>query len=591
MLSNDPKSREYIGNPLTMEDYSELYGLVDPREQFWDDQSFAGAGRYAFPYSQVDDRAGGRNRPWINTEEDLKFARGVGRFLHEIDSTSIGVMNCLINYIISTGFNYTVVGERRKRKTNAPQAWIDATQNVIDEVFDKNDFIGCLEAELFLRSRRDGEFFTAIYEDDGIAELRIIEPEQVTEPQNKRDLEDRYTDNAYPSSWLFGIHTPEYDVQKAVGYHVTWNSANSDTEYFRANEIKHMKCNVDRAIKRGISDYFPVYRKLSRLNELATNTVEGAAVQAAIAFIREHVPNTRSDQVQALIEGNATIQKTVPSKNGTTKTRFVERLPSRSVKDIPAGMKYLPGPQGQANAPNYIAVIQSALRDVGIRWNMPEYMISGDASNANYSSTMVAESPFVKACVREQKSYGKTFSSIIWRAVEIACEAGIIPVPFRDLKRAIDINVEYPDVAVRNLLEETQRRETENRAGVLSLRTWAKESGRDFDAEQENIAKEPKRQMPTPFGQDDGEGGPFQRKGAVQGAIQGAIEEAEDPITLRNLIMEAANWDESKHPRADNGRFISAGAINAAKGDKGKADELRKKVTDPKERKKTREGS
>ena len=28
---------------------------------------------------------------------------------------------------------------------------------------------------------------------------------------------------------------------------------------------------------------------------------------------------------------------------------------------------------------------------------MPEYMVSGDASNANYASTLVAESPFVKA--------------------------------------------------------------------------------------------------------------------------------------------------------------------------------------------------
>lgn len=45
-------------------------------------------------------------------------------------------------------------------------------------------------------------------------------------------------------------------------------------------------------------------------------------------------------------------------------------------------------------------------------------------------------------------------------------------------------------------------------------------------------------------------------------------------------------FDESKHPRDDHGQFIDKGELHAAKSDPAKADELRKRVTDPGEREK-----
>jgi hypothetical protein len=47
-----------------------------------------------------------------------------------------------------------------------------------------------------------------------------------------------------------------------------------------------------------------------------------------------------------------------------------------------------------------------------------------------------------------------------------------------------------------------------------------------------------------------------------------------------------ADWDESEHPRDDEGQFVSDGDLSSASGDSGKADELRKRVTKPEERKK-----
>lgn len=52
----------------------------------------------------------------------------------------------------------------------------------------------------------------------------------------------------------------------------------------------------------------------------------------------------------------------------------------------------------------------------------------------------------------------------------------------------------------------------------------------------------------------------------------------------RQELQEA--WSEDDHPRDDDGRFVDAGDMVAAKSDPGKADELRKRVTNPGERKK-----
>lgn len=89
----------------------------------------------------------------------------------------------------------------------------------------------------------------------------------------------------------------------------------------------------------------------------------------------------------------------------------------------------------------------------------------------------------------------------------------------------------------------------------------------------------------------------------LDSAIDGAVNDEDDTTELHLLADWAddpAKWeevtgepltvrkafDESKHPRADNGRFIGKDRIQAAKADPEKADQLRAETTDPDQRKK-----
>jgi len=144
----------------------------------------------------------------------------------------------------------------------------------------------------------------------------------------------------------------------------------------------------------------------------------------------------------------------------------------------------------------FAEVSQYVLRIVGVRWAMPEYMISGDASNANYSSTLVAESPFVKAREADQTFFARVFADLLWKVLRYEHDRGVLSaMPWPEIEAAIDITVQKPSVASRNAREQADIAAIHLNAGILSKRTAARQAGLDWEEEQANRAEE---QAPAP---------------------------------------------------------------------------------------------
>jgi hypothetical protein len=116
---------------------------------------------------------------------------------------------------------------------------------------------------------------------------------------------------------------------------------------------------------------------------------------------------------------------------------------------------------------------------------MPEFMLSSDASNANYSSTMIAEGPAMRMFQRLQAEQVADDLQVMWRVVLNAVVAGRLP---SEVQTAIDIAGVAPTLAVRDQLQETQRFQIENAAGILSPQTWSQRLGLDYGQEQANLA-------------------------------------------------------------------------------------------------------
>ncbi len=142
-------------------------------------------------------------------------------------------------------------------------------------------------------------------------------------------------------------------------------------------------------------------------------------------------------------------------------------------------------PAANVDAANFVAILQAELRAVASRLVMPEFMLTSDASNANYSSTMVAEGPAIRMFSRLQAEQVCDDVEVILRAINCAITAGKLPT---DTATLVNIQAAPPTLIVLDQLKEAQRFRIENAAGILSPQTWSQRDGLDYDQEQANFA-------------------------------------------------------------------------------------------------------
>jgi hypothetical protein len=187
---------------------------------------------------------------------------------------------------------------------------------------------------------------------------------------------------------------------------------------------------------------------------------------------------------------------------------------------------------------------------------MPEYMISGDASNANFSSTLVAGSPFSEARKADQQFYKRHFLSLLWKAIRIHVEsgrfvkAGIGRDQFDDVLKLVRIDCECPTVDVRDPKNAVDSDKVMVDGGIMSERTWAARNGLDFDKEQRlGALKAPPQTVVSPFGHPGlapppppGAAKPPSdaqpNADTTQSAVQSALESIESTEEARSVLKQ-----------------------------------------------------
>jgi hypothetical protein len=451
--------------------------LVDMRDRFYDVPGFFL--QDSERTSRPGDRDDGSNPPFFRTTEELDIIRGMARYLTTTDEISIGVMENLSNYVLDKGMTYRVVP--REDSQEAKEVALDAS--VILESFDDRNDWTALEREMFQRSRRDGDLFPRVSYVGGIFfDLRIIEPEYIRPPASPREASERF---GLPEQvWSYGVATTPGDTVRPNGYYISWSD--QEQEFVTPDELLHLKVNVDQNVKRGLSDWSAVERELDAATKLLRNMAEGAALQAAIAWTEEMGLGMDQADVKALDTSKLEYSQTRSTAAGRTRTTNWRRFDPGTVLRTEHGRKYHPGPMGAQRNPNFIQAQQAVLRNIGVRWCMPEFMISADTSQANYSSALIAESPFVKCIGVEQARYKRFFSRIRWKVLEMAVEAGVLTGVRNklELRRAIQIDAQEVPAAVRTRSTETQIRQVLSAEGILSDQTWSELEGLSFQKER-----------------------------------------------------------------------------------------------------------
>lgn len=418
---------------------------VDPREAYLgnDGEIWQGIGGGVSPLEEL---------PFRSVTE-LWQIQSVARILCRDNEFAKNAHKNRINYIIGKSHTYTVVGKTEE----VPEASINRVQNVLDEILKANNWKK-RQREIKLRDDRDGETFIRKFPGgDGIMKFRFIEPRSVAPPANARDEQS------------FGVETLPSDCETILAYWV-------DGKPISESEIQYRKWNVDSAIKRGYPLLFPVRKNLNRAVKLLRNMSISTEIQTAISLIRKHQQATR-EAVRSFVSARADQQT---SANGRTEN--VLQYGPGSILDVPMGQEYTIPPQ--LDPSKTIAALQAELRAIASLLVMPEFMLTSDASNANYSSTMVAEGPAVKNFESEQETQIEYDLELLNDALEFAKNFGLISQAELD---SIKIKVEPPSVQVRNQLEEAQARQINMGLGILSPQTATAQINQDYEQEQTNM--------------------------------------------------------------------------------------------------------
>jgi capsid protein len=448
--------------------------FVDPAEPFFDDgQRWSPLG----PFSG----ASRRGDCDLANESQLADIRNECRRLAIENEFAINGHENRISYIVGPGHTYRAmpaaveksdaaaglkVKESKGRKDSSTLALLDfstvaAVQRLIDEFVVTNHWHR-RQQEIVRRRDRDGEaflqFFTAA---DGSLRIRFIEPDQIYTPP----------DQSANAAARLGILTERDDVETVLGYFV-------DGRLIDAAEIQHRKANVDGNVRRGLPLFYPVRKNLRRAEKLLRNMSVVAEIQSAIALIRKHRSATATGVQQFVMDQTSASPPLTPRPSA-----LVRRYAPGTILDAQAGIEY-DFPAAGIDAANFVGVLQAELRAIASRLVMPEFMLSSDASNANYASTMVAEGPAMRMFERLQAEQVEDDLSVMWRVVDAAIAAGRLPPEARSV---VEIQAVPPSLAVRDQLKEAQRRKIENAAGILSPQTWSQQSGLDYDQEQSNF--------------------------------------------------------------------------------------------------------
>lgn len=450
--------------------------LIDPNERFlgpdgeqWDAIGGGGALSDRLPYQ---------------TEQGLADCRRVGRWLWRENPFAQNGHENRISYVVGTGHVYSVVAAEDASPSDRT---LRRVQNVVDDFLKFNRWRS-RQKETLLRIDRDGECLLRVFQDfdAGILKVRFVEPESIFCPA---ELDNR-------EECSFGVETDPDDVETIVRYYV-------DEEPVEASQIQHRKWGVDSACKRGLPIYWPVRHNLTRATKILRNGSTVTEIQTAIGMIRKFVRST-SQTVQAWADQSANVKQTSDSPGfgtGASSTLLHQRIPPGAIINATGGMEYeFPG-MG-INPAQYVEALQAELRAVASRLVMPEWMFSAKSDDVNRASALVSEGPSTKMFERLQWDMIESDLELINACLDFAVAARRITPEERN---SVTVDARGPMIVTRDRLKDSQARQIDMQAGILSPQTATAEAGYEYHQEQANIEDHEERLggVPTKERPDD----------------------------------------------------------------------------------------
>jgi capsid protein len=324
------------------------------------------------------------------------------------------------------------------------------------------------------RAMTDGESLLRRFRrQGGELALRFIEPEKVTDTTNK---------------FAWGIETDPEDVESVRNYHVLLGQK-QESEAIPASEVIHVKHGVSVNDLRGWPVLATPREMIMRYGTWLRGRIILNNIRSAMALICYHqdaVPGDLASFADAKSSGTSEVPSYHRGTGVTMQTTRRRQIIPGTVIDAPATDKYemlTPNIQAADAAQDGRSILLNVAACIG----EAEYMVTGDASNANFSSTMVAEAPAVQEFLSWRQELASPLETVWDWVMEHAQQSGLLQLPDGV---TLGVIITGPRLVARDRIKEVQSDNVLNQARVLSRRTWASREELDFDEEQQRIEAE-----------------------------------------------------------------------------------------------------
>lgn len=444
---------------------------------FWGQRSQVGgcgAGGYQFAFNQCNFRPSYGAAFYIN-ESQYRMIRAKSRAFCSMNPYSHGIIHSLKTHIVGKGHNWTAGW--RNANAKGPEKMITKVQEDLDEFY----AAGYREhqKESVERRSRDGEFFRRFRIQGGRLRVSFIEPLNIWSPPGRTE-----TDNCY-----FGIQFVGDDYENPIGYYVRRTSyLGSDilaTEAWNrmlsADEVQHIKGNVDKGTPRGIPDTYWTQVRLDQALKTLRSSGKLIEFRTKIGMIRNHI-DALSGSIQPLLSQNAVA--TINSPTGQPQTLM--EYPDAAIVDSSNQTQYT-FPNQNLEIKEVVSGIQAELQAAATSMGLADYMVSGTlSSGGSYAASMVAEGPVIKTVEDYQSDMIDADTIVVAKIMDTGIEYGRYPEEARELIR---VEMKGPPTA-RLGIQAAQAMNIEKTCGVLSVRTWRMLVGYDDATETANIEDE-----------------------------------------------------------------------------------------------------
>lgn len=324
------------------------------------------------------------------------------------------------------------------------------------------------------RSWRDGECFVRKFTPrQWPPDLRFVDPETIGPTP------------AFPDSQ--GILTAPDDVETPRWY-LRIDSQGRLAEQISAADMLHTRVGVDSNQKRGVTIFTPILDSLERFARWSETELTARRLQASIVLWRK-VSGGAASSAASFASDHSLEDLRDPAATPPARLQPGSVLTTGNSTEV----QFLQPDTGYSDA---VPLGRLLLLNAAAGAGLPEFMLTSDASNANYASTMIAEGPAVKMFQAQQQFFAAEFTRLWQWVMSDALAAGLLP---DDFFGRIAPHWCFPELVTRDRPRERHVDTRMVQAGILSRAEIARREGLDPDVIRREIETEsPPPREPAP---------------------------------------------------------------------------------------------